>query len=689
MKRSLEVLILIVIVFASIAVVRAQTTQSTTGGSQSVETPDVSYHMVVLLPQYRFVDTSGYSGRVGEYDSLQQSLAGDLSVHAVSFPLHTSVKSDFSFLSRDDYDMKSQLADGKWLDVGLEARSFIRHLDDISSFYAGVISPDIVRTDTILPDSLIGIRRRMNSAHAKVQLPSIPVKLFVKGGWQARDGGTQMQYYDMGGSGQPSDTQCDNCHSASQFRTLNYTTRNIAGGAEITLGRAKLVYQHEFRSFNDRRQNPSDFFGGTLGVPDDPLPAGPPQVPNTPAGFYTHSVLPRHTTEDDSLQVTMAIAHHVNFNGNISYARSEDLFTTHRQNALNGDATLTWNPISRLRATADFHQQNLLNDFVPVYFLYGNPSLHRHYGGLKLQYRFSRLLEAESYYKRVNITRSNASLWPSIYSPNNYDPQMVIPASFSNIAGLALRFHSERLWNVRTGYEWTGTHAPGYVTDPGTSHRIFGDLTITPIQQLSFTNDASILLQQSFPAVQRSNRIYIDSSFVTVRPVPEWNVTGGYTYIQDNLRTDMRYDNDAGVGLYTETLVPYKQLSQTFSLGTKYELKKRLGLGVNFVRALAHSGFRPDLNPAHYPIFPGAVDVAGYNSQQDYAAAFSSALGLGSGLASMVDVPQSIVGSTLDYHSQKGFDGGLRFNYGSYADRVHPDLSGQLRSYTVFMGRIW
>jgi hypothetical protein len=47
------------------------------------------------------------------------------------------------------------------------------------------------------------------------------------------------------------------------------------------------------------------------------------------------------------------------------------------------------------------------------------------------------------------------------------------------------------------------------------------------------------------------------------------------------------------------------------------------------------------------------------------------------------------VDSTFNYHFHKGFDGGLRFNYGSYADRMHPDLSGQLRSYTVFLGRIW
>ncbi len=70
-------------------------------------------------------------------------------------------------------------------------------------------------------------------------------------------------------------------------------------------------------------------------------------------------------------------------------------------------------------------------------------------------------------------------------------------------------------------------------------------------------------------------------------------------------------------------------------------------------------------------------------------AAFAAALGLGAGLVSQVNVPQTLVGSTADYHFRSGFDGGLRFNYGSYRDFVRPDLNGKLRSYTVFFGRAW
>jgi hypothetical protein len=691
---------------------QAQQQPQGSGSSQPAENvPEVNYHLTVMMPQYRFLDSSGYGGRVGEYDSLQQSLGGDLSFVYVDVPEHMTIRTTWDVVSRDDYDLKSRITFGKWLDFSLDNRGFVRHLDDNNYFGASVISPDIIRIDTVSPDSLLGIRRRMNNASLKLQMPKIPVKLFVKGGWQARDGNSQMQYFDMGGDGviPIDDSGCANCHSASQYRSYNYTTRNIAGGAEVKLGNLmKLVYQHEFRSFNDRMPNPVDIYGtsGTIPTSED--------IPYTPAGPYVHSVLPRHQTQADSLQISMAVAHHVTFNGDLNYARTHNLFTpsdprmlvtgNHSQNSFNADATLTWNPVSPLRVVADFHQQNLINEFVSSYslsdptlfYIFGNPSLHRHWGGLKGSYRVSKKFDVESYYTHMNITRSNSGLWPQASSPDNTDPLYVVPVSSSNVAGVAAHFHSAELWNARAGYEWTGTHDPGYVTDPRTNNRLFGDVTLTPVHWFTIGNDASMVLQKTFPVVQRTNHLYVDSIFVTIKPVPQWSIGGAYTYLQDNLRTDMQLANDSAVGLYTQPLVPYKQLSQTFSINSTYELKKRVGLNLSLARSLAHSGWRPDLNPADYPNFPGAVLVAGYPTEAAFATAFSGALATGAGPVSQVNVPQTLVGVTGNYHLRAGFDGGLRFNYGSYTDNTiwnaaayRPNVNGKLQSYSVFFGRVW
>jgi len=713
---ALLIITVIVALVVAAATYQVQAQQTAPGASQAAENvPEINYHLTVMMPQYRFLDSSGYGGRVGEYDSLQQSLGGDLSFDYVNIPEHMTIKSTWDVLSRDDYDLKSRITFGKWLDFRLDNRSFVRHLDDNNYFGASVISPDIIRIDTVPADSLLGIRRRMNNASLKVQLPKVPVKLFVKGGWQARDGSSQMQYFDMGGDGNtvpPIDTGCDNCHSGSGYRTYNYTTRNIAGGAEVKLGNLlKLVYQHEFRSFNDRLQNPKDFYGSA-----DPVIGGE-DIPFTPAGYYVHSVLPRHQTQADSLQITMAVAHHVTLNSDVNYARTNNLFNpqpdprllvtgNHSQNALNADVTLTWNPVSPLRIVADFHQQNLINEFLSSYSLqdptvfhaYGNPSLHRHWAGLKLAYRVSKQFDVESYYTRMNITRSDASLWPQFSSPHNTDPLYVVPVSFSNIAGAAVHFHSAELWNARVGYEWTGTHHPGYVTDPRTNNRLFGNVTITPAHWVTLGNDASMVLQKSFPVIQRTNHLYVDTAFVTIKPVPQWSIGGAYTYLQDNLRTDMQFGNDSAVAIYTQPLVPYKQLSQTFSINSTYELKKRLGLNLNFARSLAHSSMRPDVNPADYPPFPWTTDP---NGDPLFPQHFAQALATGAGPVSQVNVPQTLVGATGNYHLRAGFDGGLRFNYGSYTDNTiwdtagidpllrRPNVNGKLRSYSVFFGRVW
>jgi hypothetical protein len=717
MNRITALLIVALIVAAATSPVRAQQQPPSAGASQAAESvPEINYHLTVMMPQYRFLDTSGYGGRVGEYDSLQQSLGGDLSFVYVNVPEHMTIRTTWDVVSRDDYDLKSRITFGKWLDFSLDNRGFVRHLDDNNYFGASVISPDIIRIDTVSPDSLLGIRRRMNNASLKLQLPKVPVKLFVKGGWQARDGNSQMQYFDMGGDGVvPIDnTGCANCHSASQYRSYNYTTRNIAGGAEVKLGNLlKLVYQHEFRSFNDRMPNPVDIYGTSGEIP--PVE----DIPYTPAGPYVHSVLPRHQTQADSLQITMAVAHHVTLNGDLNYARTNNLFTpsdprmlvtgNHSQNAFNADATLTWNPVSPLRVVADFHQQNLINEFASSYslsdptlfYIFGNPSLHRHWGGLKGTYRVSKKFDVESYYTHMNITRSNSGLWPQASSPDNTDPLYVVPVSSSNVVGVAAHFHSAELWNARAGYEWTGTHNPGYVTDPRTNNRLFGNVTLTPAHWFTIGNDASMVLQKTFPVVQRTNHLYVDSIFVTIKPVPQWSIGGAYTYLQDNLRTDMQLANDSGVGVYTQPLAPYKQLSQTFSLNSTYEVKKRVGLNLSFARSLAHSGWRPDLNPADYPDFPGAVSVAGYPTEAAFAAAFAAALGTGAGPVSQVNVPQTLVGATGNYHLRAGFDGGLRFNYGSYTDNTiwnstgvdptlrRPNVNGKLQSYSVFFGRVW
>ena len=88
MKRISALLNFLYVALIVVAVTYpVQAQQPTPGASQPAENvPEVNYHLTVMMPQYRFLDTSGYGGRVGEYDSLQQSLGGDLSFDYVDIP---------------------------------------------------------------------------------------------------------------------------------------------------------------------------------------------------------------------------------------------------------------------------------------------------------------------------------------------------------------------------------------------------------------------------------------------------------------------------------------------------------------------------------------------------------------------------------------------------------------------------
>jgi hypothetical protein len=166
MNRISALLIVTVTVALMVAVatypVKAQQQPTSSGTSQPENVPDLNYHLTVMMPQYRFLDTSGYGGRVGEYDSLQQSLGGDLSFNYVDVPDHMTIKTTWDVLSRDDYDLKSRIIFGKWLDFTLDNRSFVHHLDDISYFGAAVISPDLIRIDQHTGETVC--QRRLASA---------------------------------------------------------------------------------------------------------------------------------------------------------------------------------------------------------------------------------------------------------------------------------------------------------------------------------------------------------------------------------------------------------------------------------------------------------------------------------------------------------------------------------------------
>ena len=655
------------------------------GDAAGVPLPN-SYGGFYFTPgAYRFLNVTGYGSRVGQYDSLQEGGGGGFEADYISVPYRASLVTRATVLTGSDFHVASQLNVGDTLEFGADLRSFVEQ-QDYNAFYAGVISPDIGTTNSIAPGSIYGIKRRLGSAYARLKLPNLPVHAFVKGDWQARVGHEQLGYLD-----ENIDTTCTTCHYTSELQAVNYTTRDIGAGLEVDLPNVNLIYEHDYSSFNDRLPYPTGVFGPFENEDELLAPLPLSALPDTPAGNYYLDIPAQSRYSADSLSLNWTASTELIFSGQASYRRMRDIFTANPQNAFDANAMVSWHPRERLRLTGDFRQQNLVNDFVPYFPLYGDMSYHEHWAGLKADYELARHLDLEGHYRNSGISRSNAFLWPQIYSPDNTDLQTVVPSSFSNTTGLALRYHPDSRFSARGGYEWTGTHNPGYLLIPGSNSRIFGDVVLAPKRWLILTNDANFIVQNAFPVIERRNRFYVDTADATFGLLKDWNLDLGYSYQQNNLGTYMAFQNDSTAGyVVDEPFVPYRQLSQTYWVKSGYKFKNRVGVNLGLLHNSAHSGMLPNLNPND----PGLLS---YNSSLIAAGTFNpglfaqalSAIGLGATTVSQVNVPQFIGQGKVYYVLPHGFDTGLLVYYGTYKDFTNPGLDGILRSYNVYIGRSW
>jgi len=677
------------------------------GGSAETQPGAATSAYSITPGAYRFVDGSGFLGRVGEYDSLRQSAGADAVVAYVSPQNHLTVVSRANVLNGDDYSATSQITVGQRLQTGFDMRSFVQQQDHYP-FYVGQMSSDFLppagATDLIPAHATFGVTRRLGNAYARIKLPKLPVHLFVNGNWQARSGVTQFAYLDENSTA----TCGEQCHYNSQFQQVNYTTRNIRGGADVDLGPVRLTWDHAYSSFNDRLTFPVGSYAGPFTPEDEgysvinPPPSGPAPTDFPAGNYYLDIPAPSHASTD-SLHLNWTASPRFVVNGNVSYTRLRDTFTDHPQNDFDSDATLNWHPVDRLRVTADYHQQNLINDFTPYYSLYGDVSYHRHGEGVRVDYEMPLGFDLEGHYQRSGITRSNASLWPQIYSIDNTDLLTVVPSSFSDTVGMALRYHDHGHWSARAGYEWTGTHHPGYLVVPQSDNRAFADVWLTPAKWLVFSDDLSVTVQNAFPAIalpnapgdfQRRNRFYTDTASATLRFVPGWDLDLGYSYQQNNLTTYMAFQNDNAVGyVLDEPAVPYRQITQAYWGESTYTVKQRLGLNLRLTYNSSRSGMRPDLNPADAALLGNAGIISGSVPGVTFdPVGFQQALGnlqLGSTQVSEVIVPQWIGESKAFYLFPRKFEGGLIFDYGSYRDYWNPNLNGVLRTFNVYVGRSW
>lgn len=643
--------------------------EALTMASAIAAAPDKTEYWVRAAPSYRYLSTSGFPSRAGEYDSLRKnSFGGDFAVQVANRANQTTFNARGSMINPDDYDVHGDLKVGKILSLKVDARSLVHNLENTP--FGTNLSPDDITRDNLIPQgSVFGVKKTSLNADARLSIPETPLTFFMRGGMQSRSGVCPLNFFDMAASQTPG--VCDTCHSVSRLQDVNYKTRDLAGGSELKLGLpwaglGTVTYEHAVRIARNRVAGPVDLFGSALSIPGEPLgPGVPGGVPDTPAGFYVHNVVPGHRTSSDTLRLNLQWPHSVTLTGDVTYGRTTNSYTSGHQNFINGDATLNWEVTERINLGLDFHEKNTLNEFTPLFSLYGNPNLDRLWAGPRANYKLTELIDVEAYYRYTRVTRSKADFWPQIYSPDNMDLLRVVPQTTANTLGTAVKLHGGSLWKVRVGYEWVDTHDPGYLTDPGMAHRILANGSISPVPWLSLGEDVTVTLQSHFPDISRRSHLYTSTTSLTLKPMSEWSLTVAYAYFRDDLQSELIFGVQP---FYSQNLVPFYAATHGVVASSNLDLLKQLRWNVDFRYNVSNSKFKPD--PAAAPPPP---DLS--FSSVAFASDFSR-----------IDVPQVVASTGFEYQWRKGFKAGIRGDYASYRDAVHPELNGHLWGATVYLG---
>jgi len=101
MKAVLACLLGFALAGGAAPLAQGQTSDPNQSTAKTETVPELSYQLVRFLPSYRFVGTSGFPGRVGEYDSLFQSVGGDVAMTFLNYEQNSSLKYHGNFINRE------------------------------------------------------------------------------------------------------------------------------------------------------------------------------------------------------------------------------------------------------------------------------------------------------------------------------------------------------------------------------------------------------------------------------------------------------------------------------------------------------------------------------------------------------------------------------------------------------------
>jgi hypothetical protein len=611
-----------------------------------------------FLAAYNWFNTTGFEGGAAQYTDLHNSFGGTLGFTYFSAPRDLKWALSANFITKNDYRYKTRLSWGNLLTVTASANSLISHPTALP--FGTDLTFDLNISQDLPNNQLFTKQRTWGRVRADLHIPHTPLTVFVRAENQAQRGFIPSRYFDMS-----STTTCGvACHETERGRSINYTTQTRGAGITLKTAKVMVTYEHDDTDAGSHFPAPYDYFGRVAPSPPDDLL--PPGVSATPAGYYQHDLMPAHQDHVDMLSAHIAFSPETTLDANITRGRLNDVTAGNSATFTNAHALFHTDITNKLWGEVEYRQDNTLNDFQqPVYPAYPNADFRRFTGTLRAGYRLTPRWTVEGYYERRRTSRSNSDLFPQIYSPDNADVLTLVGLTKTNVLGAKAEYHHS-IWNLKGGYEWLSTTAPGYLTKPGLANRLYFDLNVMPSSHYFLANQASILWQRHFNGIQRRNNLFWDNLSFAILPTSTFHVTLAYGYQKEDLRTDLIYGTDP---FYEEGLVPYSAVVQSYSATATYDIERRMNLKVRAGHVSASGGWTPSLpSQASMPYYPSVYFGSAYYN---------------------VDIPQDYADASLNYTFMKHLRTGFTLGYNSYSNKILPMYSGILRTAAVYIGGTW
>ena len=610
---------------------------------------------ITMSGGYRFVHLNGSAG-AAEYEYLHNSVLFGSEIRTLYFPHRFHLYMDF----RNEKDFEGDLSyayKDKILLRGM-SRSIFHNLENFRLIDLDPTPPlmdyGILREDA---GKEYGVDMRIDSISLRLKPWEFPAHLFIDGRFVDKDGTMQQRF--LGGAAyfiQPS--FAPGITRISRKRTIDWDTKEYSVGANSHLGPVEVEYSHTEKRFNAGGDR---FFSNQYSASGDGAFFG--SILRS-AGTYANNLVPDLKGSTDTLKFHTSYTGHFVAAGTLSKVSRENETSNAKADYFVGAGDLTWIATPQLAFFLKYNHKeadidnsavdtfgnscsssNKVGDTYKCVIVRSISSVTDTVAGT-VRYKPLTGVLLKAGYTYDSIRRENADQW-GLEDRTERDT-VFVTADLRLIKGMTLKAkytHKDidhPLNNVEPNRSDEGKLSISWIPAPKISTLLSYSIVKEEGNNLHFSDTE----QGDDRKIQR-DRLFGSATFVLLKDL---SVTANYAYMHSKIRQDITYDytTPSPPPVFTDSLVPYTSLVNSYGLGMAYTPAKNISLNADILHTISKGNFYPSAADLLTP-----VSVASF---------------------SQLHMKETVLTTGGEYHFRGGFTVGMQYKYSMVNDVLNnPD----------------